>query len=192
MFGTWIYSLSLQPQQTTISWNNFLKSFQLALTVSLYSAGTNCTDSSSWSNRTARLARLLNLNTNCPSTLELLLNRSWTAFPTCSASLCSDLWTPRSGLNCSPVDRKEITDRPCWSVTVDSWPCERQSAKILVSAVAGYRAVICVCAYFETDNLSCFFAIACCRVAPWGSLLGRLGVHWGAHCTESCNDVFLL
>jgi hypothetical protein len=39
-------------------------------------------------------------------------------------------------------------------------------------------------------NLAGVFAIAYCRDAPRGSLLGRLGIHKGEYCTESFSDGF--
>jgi hypothetical protein len=34
----------------------------------------------------------------------------------------------------------------------------------------------------DIRHLTGVFAITCCRGAPWGSLLGNLGVCWGEHC----------
>jgi hypothetical protein len=51
------------------------------------------------------------------------------------------LCSPGPGLKCPRVDHKVLTDRPCWSVIVDSLQRERQSATGLVLAVA----LICLC-----------------------------------------------
>jgi hypothetical protein len=51
------------------------------------------------------------------------------------------------------VDRKEITDRPCLSATVDSLPREHESARNLTSAVEeNYPGLGPMSGYFETRH----------------------------------------
>jgi hypothetical protein len=143
--GYWIYWLRLQVTTKYIHLEQFLPQILISTAVHWRFSGDNWTDSSSWSNQMARLARLLNSNSTClwtaPLTLELLLtvleqpsycsvellhtvllNLFLLFFELPLAvlfsllsftSLGSGLWRPR-------VDRKEITDCPCWNVIVDS------------------------------------------------------------------------
>jgi hypothetical protein len=131
--------------------DQFLQQLLLSTGSSLNSSGTNWTNSSSGYNQMARLARLLNSNSTCLWTAPWLLNYfslfCWTP------SYCSVLWAPRSGLKRPHMDCKEITDFPCWSVTVDSLPWERQSTMSLVSAVVGsYPRYLPLSGYFETHH----------------------------------------
>jgi hypothetical protein len=130
-----------------VHWDQLLQQLLLSAGNSMDSSGTNWTDSSSRSNLTARPTRLLSSQLELPSL-------SWNSTCLWAASHCSVLsWAPGSGLKCLRVDRKQITDRPWWSVTVDSLPREREAPTSLVSAVAvNYRGYLIMSRYCETRH----------------------------------------
>jgi hypothetical protein len=82
--------------------------------------------------------RLGSLGSRTPTKQMELLLHTWTVLNRWNPELLLTIlmWALSSGLKCPRVGRKQITDRPWWSVSVDSLPWDRQSAACLVSAVA--------------------------------------------------------
>jgi hypothetical protein len=95
----------------------------------------NWINSSSWSNQTARLTRLLNSSSNCllwagtRPAFELSLD-SWSASYCSARDLNSNFSEAEvSGLKCSRVDRKEITDcHRRWSALLTRY-CEKANTQ---------------------------------------------------------------
>jgi hypothetical protein len=130
---------SLEPLLTVLSscfslfcWTPSHCSLELLLTVL-----SSCFSLFCWTPSQCSLELLLNVLSNSfslfsraasHSSLELLLpvlSNSFSLFSR-TVSHCSVLWAPGSGLKCSRVDLKEITDYRCWSVIVDSLPRKRK------------------------------------------------------------------
>jgi hypothetical protein len=132
--------------------DQLLQQILLSSVISLHSSGTS--GSTHLPRPTKRLCWLgsWNASSSCllragtRPALELPFNSSTASH--CSLQLllnvlfCSVLWDPGSGLKCPCVDRKEITDRPCWSVII-------RYCKVRIRNECRIRGYVPVSGYFE-------------------------------------------